>query len=52
MLDAVIQMLAASASMLMPSSPAMLKTLHASLFNKNLSNEPNFDRIHLAGQYL
>jgi hypothetical protein len=22
------------------------------LFNKNLSNEPNFGRIHLAGQYL
>ncbi len=21
-------------------------------FNKDLSNEPDFDRIHLAGQYL
>jgi hypothetical protein len=21
-------------------------------FNKDLSNEPNFDRVHLAGQYL
>jgi hypothetical protein len=24
----------------------------ASLFNEDLSNEPNFGRIHLAGQYL
>jgi hypothetical protein len=29
-----------------------LKTFHASLFNNNLSNEPNFGWIHLAGQYL
>jgi hypothetical protein len=29
-----------------------LKTLRAKLFNANLSNEPNFGRIHLAGQYL
>jgi hypothetical protein len=28
------------------------KNLRASLFDDNLSNEPNFDRIHLAGQYL
>ncbi len=28
------------------------KNLRASLFNDNLSNEPNFGRIHLAGQYL
>ncbi len=28
------------------------KNLRASLFNKGLSNEPNFGRIHLAGQYL
>ncbi len=24
----------------------------ASLFNDDLSNEPNFGRVHLAGQYL
>ncbi len=29
-----------------------LKTFCASLFNEILSNEPNFRRIHLAGQYL
>ncbi len=29
-----------------------LKTYRASLFNEDLSNEPNFGRIHLAGQYL
>ncbi len=29
-----------------------LKTIRASLFNDNLSNGPNFGRIHLAGQYL
>ncbi len=29
-----------------------LKTFRASLFNEDLSNEPNFGRIHLAGQYL
>jgi hypothetical protein len=29
-----------------------LKTLRATLFNDDLSNEPNFGRIHLAGQYL
>jgi hypothetical protein len=28
------------------------KILRASLFNNDLSNEPNFSRIHLAGQYL
>ncbi len=28
------------------------KNLCASLFNKYLSNEPYFSRIHLAGQYL
>ncbi len=28
------------------------KNLRASLFNDDLSNEPNFLRIHLAGQYL
>jgi hypothetical protein len=28
------------------------KNLYASLFYKGLSNEPNFGRIHLAGQYL
>jgi hypothetical protein len=28
------------------------KNLRASIFNKGLSNEPNFGRIHLAGQYL
>ncbi len=28
------------------------KNLRASLFNDDLSNEPNFGRIHLAGQYL
>jgi hypothetical protein len=29
-----------------------LKTYRASLFNEDLWNEPNFGRIHLAGQYL
>ena len=29
-----------------------LKTRRGASFNKDLSNEPNFDRIHLAGQYL
>ncbi len=29
-----------------------LKTFRASLFNDELSNEPNFGRIHLVGQYL
>ncbi len=29
-----------------------LKTCRDASFNKDLSNEPNFDRIHLAGQYL
>jgi hypothetical protein len=28
-----------------------LNTFRASLFNDDLSNEPNFGRIHLAGQY-
>ncbi len=29
-----------------------LKSFRTSLFNEDLSNEPNFGRIHLAGQYL
>ncbi len=29
-----------------------LKAGRDASFNKDLSNEPNFDRIHLAGQYL
>jgi hypothetical protein len=29
-----------------------LKTGRDASFNKDISNEPNFDRIHLAGQYL
>ncbi len=29
-----------------------LKSLRDTCFNKDLSNEPNFGRIHLAGQYL
>ncbi len=29
-----------------------LKTYQVSLFNEDLSNEPIFGRIHLAGQYL
>ncbi len=29
-----------------------LKTGRDASFNKDLSNEPNFGRIHLAGQYL
>ncbi len=29
-----------------------LKTSRDTSLNKDLSNEPNFDRIHLAGQYL
>ncbi len=29
-----------------------LKSLRNTSFNKDQSNEPNFSRIHLAGQYL
>ncbi len=29
-----------------------LKNRRASLFNGDLSNKPNFGRIHLVGQYL
>jgi hypothetical protein len=29
-----------------------LKSLRDTFFNKDLLNEPNFSRIHLAGQYL
>jgi hypothetical protein len=29
-----------------------LKSLREASFNKDLSNEPTFSRIHLAGQYL
>ncbi len=29
-----------------------LKAFRASHFNEDLSNEPNFGQIHLAGQYL
>ncbi len=29
-----------------------LKTRRGASFNKDLSNEPNLDWIHLAGQYL
>ncbi len=29
-----------------------LQSLRDASFNKDLSNEPNFNRIHLAGQYL
>jgi hypothetical protein len=29
-----------------------LKSRRDASFNKDLSNEPNLDRIHLAGQYL
>ncbi len=29
-----------------------LKSLHATSFSKDLSNEPSFGRIHLTGQYL
>ncbi len=29
-----------------------LKTRRDASFNKDLSYEPNFDRIHLAGKYL
>jgi hypothetical protein len=29
-----------------------LKTFGASLFNDDLSNEPNFGQIHLIGKYL
>jgi hypothetical protein len=28
-----------------------LKSLHDTFFNKDLFDEPNFGRIHLAGQY-
>jgi hypothetical protein len=33
-------------------SRIFLKSLRDTSFNKDLSNEPNFGRIHLAGQYL
>jgi hypothetical protein len=36
----------------MGSRRIFLKTYRASLFNEDLSKEPNFGRIHLAGQYL
>jgi hypothetical protein len=29
-----------------------LKTFRASLFTEDLSDEPNFSRIHIAGQYI
>ncbi len=29
-----------------------LKSLRDASFNKNVSNEPTFGRVHLAGQYL
>ena len=29
-----------------------LRTHRNAAFNKDLSNEPNLDRIHIAGQYL
>jgi hypothetical protein len=36
----------------MGNGQIFLKTRHDPSFNKDLSNEPNFDRIHLAGRYL
>ncbi len=36
----------------MGSGRIFLKSLPDTSFNKDLSNEPNFSRIHLAGQYL
>jgi hypothetical protein len=36
----------------MVSGWIFLKTFRASLFNDDLSNEPNFGRIHLVGQYV
>ncbi len=30
----------------------VLKSRRDASFNTDLSNEPNFDQIHLAGQYL
>ncbi len=30
----------------------LLKSLRDASFNKDLSNEPTFGQIHLAGQYL
>jgi hypothetical protein len=39
-------------SHLMGDVRIFLKTCRDTSFNKDLSNEPNFDRIHLAGQYL
>ncbi len=35
-----------------PSQDEFSKNLRASLVNLNLSNEPNFSRIYLDGQYL
>ena len=39
-------------SQIMGGGRIFLKTFRASLFNEDLSNEPNFGRIHLAGPYL
>jgi hypothetical protein len=39
-------------SHLMGDGRIFLKTGRNPSFYKDLSNEPNFDRIHLAGQYL
>jgi hypothetical protein len=36
----------------MGEGPDFSKILRASLLNDDLSNEPNFGQIHLAGQYL
>ncbi len=35
----------------MEDGQIFLKTFRASVFNDDLPNEPNFGRIHLAGQY-
>ncbi len=36
----------------MEGARIFLQTFRDSLFNDDLSNEPNYGRIHLAGQYL
>ena len=44
--------LALKGSHSMGDGQIFLKSLRGASFNKDLSNEPTFGRIHLAGQYL
>ncbi len=44
--------IALKGSHLMGDELIFLKSLRDTSFNKDLSNEPTFGQIHLAGQYL